>query len=696
MSGRELPVLNFASFRKYPTKLSRQEFGDDREVCHGCLSGACCSNQDPIALTSFDVFRLSAFFDLSPAEFMLSFTQDAFDGEDEDRRRAWNNDPGSSVVTWLRRRENFAASPCIFLKYVRDADGTPRRICSVHDARPISCREYYYNHCKARGTGELAALLAEGFEKVRDGEITEAMADAELARFGVHDFETATLAESLEYGFWAEMKCAVNMDRANVEGANSYDMADYQDPIDEKLNRVLSAKYLRSEETYGPRPNGEQLMPYTSGRGFAGSPEYGRIMALLRTPPATGLYKLGNYPHWVGVRTMVPGVRHADVFPVIPDAEAGAFLGGVPAVQLFPRHDLGEVRAVTLRDVYASIIRAFNHLIRFSGHVAALDPVLEYDPPGTIEGELLRMIADFETSLNPYVARNPYFEPVRCHMARASFDKLERDLAAASSHEEVFNCWRQLCRVREASSTLPAELRKRVRALNHAVHARLEKDELGLYVRGDNPVEARRRSGGRLGAGGAWKAWAGLYGQALDMRFAALAGFSRVDLASYYRRAVDDLEKLPFRRSYAVYLYEAVKHLTQSMSFYSRIPYREMPFQDAADRLAAYGARLFNWMEEREEENHDCESAAEFLAAAYKGLGRSYGCDRNFGLVVYRVLDGQLPDGSWKTNPTPENAPDSQGEFLNMMFRATRACVNALRPLRGDVSDPENAVLGLI
>jgi hypothetical protein len=87
MSGRALPVLNFTPFRKYPTKLAEQEFDDDRNVCGRCLSGVCCSSEDPVYLTSFDVFRLAAFFDLSPAEFLLKFTQERFDGEDSDMIR---------------------------------------------------------------------------------------------------------------------------------------------------------------------------------------------------------------------------------------------------------------------------------------------------------------------------------------------------------------------------------------------------------------------------------------------------------------------------------------------------------------------------------------------------------------------------------------------------------------------------------
>src|ERR1700694_2574343 len=98
MKRRELPVLNFGSFRNFPTKASHQEFTDDRQVCHHCLSGVCCSMEDAIALTSFDIFRLAAFFNMPPARFMLTFTQDKFEGnEDESYRRESNNNPNTSV-----------------------------------------------------------------------------------------------------------------------------------------------------------------------------------------------------------------------------------------------------------------------------------------------------------------------------------------------------------------------------------------------------------------------------------------------------------------------------------------------------------------------------------------------------------------------------------------------------------------------
>lgn len=691
--NRNLPVLNFAPFRRYPTRSNHQEFTDDRQVCHQCLSGVCCSNQDAIALTSFDIFRLAAFFDMSPAAFMLNFTQDEFDGDYEDHRRGWNEDADSSIVTWLRRRANSQWSPCIFLKYVRDPDGTPHRICSVHDARPLSCREFYFSHCKTRGTGELASLLAEGFEKVRDGEITEEMVDTEIARFGAHDFETSTLAENLALSFWAEMKCVVNMDQANVEGANSFNLADYQDPIDDKLNRVLSAKYLRSEEDYGLRPRDEQLMPYTSGRSFAGSSEYERLTTIVRTTPATGLFNLGSYRHYVGLRTKLPGVKHADVFPAIPETEISSFLNSVPEVRLFPHHLLPAVRGITQRDIYAAVLKACNYLIRFSSHIASVDAILEHDPEGTIESELLKVLTDFETSLNPYIANNPYLKPVKVHMAGATIGLLENSLEAAPEPADLFDCLRTLSTLELAKATLPGDVKRRVTAVSHEIHQRLKKNRLSLYVSMDNPIERRRAAGKRLGINEAWRAWHQWYGQVLDMRQAAFAGFEGLDLVEFYQRSVGDLEKLLFRESYSSCLKEIVKYLSQSMTFGNRISFADMNYKDPAARLATYGINLFNWAEEKEE--WDCETDAEFLAAIYKGLGLSYNHDRNFGLIIHRLLRSQLPDGSWLTALPAQDEPQSQGEYLEIMYRATAASINALRPLRNDLLNPANAALGL-
>lgn len=693
MGGRALPVLNFAPFRKYPAKLDRQEYTDERQVCGNCLSGACCTTEDPIYLTSFDVFRLAAFFDISPAEFLLNFTQDSFGGEDSDiTRRPWIDDPDSSKVTYLRRRGNFPTSPCIFLKYISEADGTPRRICSVHDARPLSCREFYFQHCKTRITGEVASLLAEGFEKARDGEITAEMVDERLARFGAHDFSTASAAESMEFTFWMEMKRVLNSEQANTEGAKSYRMSDYQDPIDEKLNRVLSAKYLRFEESYGPEPRGEQLMPYTSGLGFVGSPERKRIMRLLRERPSHGLYNFSDYPFRVGVRTMIQGVKHADLFATINDDEADRLLNSIPPQQLFPDHPLPEVRSITRRDVSAAVLKGFNHLIRFSSYLAAMGNLLEVEPPGLLEMNLLETLARFEPNLD--AAHELYFQPIKQHMAGACVGLLEDFLSAADSPADDFGIQRLLCNLRPALPALSPELRARFEAIAAGINERLQRDRVELYVRLDNPVAARLAQGKRLDSRRAWTEWER---QLNDMRCADIAGFEPVNLPEFYSRAVDDLERIPFRKSYAIELYRIMSSLARGLSFDNRTAHAIVPDKEAAQRLAAYATRLFGWMDEVwGYENLEVEILAGFSAAIFNGAERVDVPAQSLGAIVRRLILSQLPDGSWDTNPLPAEAVEKdQADYLHQMYDTTSACLDALLLMSGDTTDAGRAMKSL-
>jgi hypothetical protein len=132
------------------------------------------------------------------------------------------------------------------------------------------------------------------------------------------------------------------------------------------------------------------------------------------------------------------------------------------------------------------------------------------------------------------------------------------------------------------------------------------------------------------------------------------------------------------------------------MSFYNTIVCRETAYKDAAERLATYSVRLFNWLEDMQGETDDCEILAGLLSPVYKGLGLSYNHDRSFGLILYRLLDRQLPDGSWQTAPLPRDAPDTQSEYLCSMYRATWSCIDAIRPMEIDISHAKNAMLGLV
>ena len=283
-------VVHFVdSYRHLPCKDGQRKPKDDRAVCNHCLGGTCCSSEGPIALTAFDILRLATYFQLSPPDFLLTFTQDRFgEGEDFDRFSAWSHDEESSIVTFLRRRSNHPTSPCIFLKYVESSEGIPRRVCSVHPARPLACREYYYDTCKKRWTGELAVVQAQGFEAVRQGKITKATAEAAVR--DLHAGAGRSLSAAWQFAFWNEMRRACDIECANRDGTLSYELNDFQDPLDEKLNRLLSKRHLRFEEKYGPHPHGEQLDRYAEGKSFSESPERERLMHIAISTPSTDLY----------------------------------------------------------------------------------------------------------------------------------------------------------------------------------------------------------------------------------------------------------------------------------------------------------------------------------------------------------------------------------------------------------------------
>jgi hypothetical protein len=268
---------------------------------------------------------------------------------------------------------------------------------------------------------------------------------------------------------------------------------------------------------------------------------------------------------------------------------------------------------------------------------------------------------------------------------------LEEDLATATTPEETFDCLRVSSVLQTTKETLPPSLVERVETINQLLQAKLRKDRPELYLIRENPVEARRAAGRRLRFAGAWADWCW---QIRDIRSAATAGFKQINLQKFYRQSIDDLEKLAFRKSYVAHLCDVVECLAGSMSFNHRIAYQEMPYKDEAGRLAAYAASLFDWMS-KSDESFAGTGVAELLPSVYKHLGVGYNDDRKFGVAVYSLLDGQLADGSWKTNPRAGDEPDSQGEYLELVYRATWAAVDALRPLRTDALNPANAALGL-
>lgn len=433
-----LPLSDAGPFRVFPTRATRQRFAEDAGACAHCLGGSCCQSEDAIYLTALDVLRLATYFDLSPAEFLRRFTQERFaEGPLEPYRRQIIDHTDSSVVTYLRRRSNRSYSPCIFLKYTRDPDGTPRRICGVHPARPLACREYYHHHCKTRATGELAALQAHAFEMIRDGKLTLDMARAQRQRLRPLMTGEAPMSAWLEYAVWTEVWRALQVDETNEEGAESYPIAEFQDPPDAKINRLLSKQRLRLEERYGWVPHGDQLQVFSGGLSFAGSTDHRRILRIVATPPSRGLFEDGDYPFFAANRLTVSGMRPPGRFRLLGAAGKRPLVEAAPGDALFPRHRDPRVRTITSKEVWRAALDAADALVTFAGYVAALGQVLETEPPRTFEWEILCFLRRLKAERHPVLHVHPGLREVSAWARasvrpNASMRRFLRDLPLAS------------------------------------------------------------------------------------------------------------------------------------------------------------------------------------------------------------------------------------------------------------------------
>jgi len=625
--------LRFGSYRKYPSSGDRQApFEDERDVCAHCLSGACCSSEGPIALTSFDILRLAAFFDMSPADFLATFTQDRFDGENSDeRRRPWIDSPGSSVVTFLRRRANYPTSPCIFLKYIHDGDKTPRRVCSVHPARPLACREYYYDTCKKRVTGELAVVLSQGLEMVRQGKITTELLESNRKRLQpAKDGES--LATKWQYAFWSEMRRALDIEQANNEGANSYPITEYQDPLDEKLSRLLSKRHLRFEEKYGPRPHGEQLQPYSAGLSFKGSPDYERILRIVRTAPTAGLFEDQDYPHDVGMRTLMPGVRLAA--------------------------DFGRARVRTTRGgPYAgAIVRGWNFLLGLAAHAAHTEHLIETEPWGAFELALLEALLPFDSALQRRVAGTTCLRGAQQWAGAVASQVLQethRSLAASAAGPKA---WLQFYAsvARLVSGTPPRALGRLVRMLRLEAARRPAARQRRGFERQLRPLGPRTPELGNK-----------LIERIAYLRGLAVLGSSRQ--SNRIHAAVSQcLDLLPFCESQPAGAFEALD------AFARGGPLWPPPLRRRAADLA------FRWAMRADAEAPWEGQPLLRWAGVCARLGIAGAGTPGFSRSIAHILSSQSPDGSWATDLQPERLPEWQGAYQRGAVHLTSAAVEGL------------------
>lgn len=368
----------------------------------------------------------------------------------------------------------------------------------------------------------------------------------------------------------------------------------------------------------------------------------------------------------------------------IPSAEIDRFVGSIPRNSyLFPEHPDRRVRKIALRDVYRSVLRGLRFIV---------DLLNDHD----IEDlrNLFAIFVNLQTSLNPFLSKNPYFRTITATLAQQIAGEVEDEIS--DDYEDVM----LLCDLHHAVPALPARQRRSLKGLLRRAEECLHKDDPYRYVLKDNPVTEAFRAGDNIALtekdldGGdpeetIWALW--MY-QVLEVGCCAFLGFD-VDVERFYERTVLEIVEIPFREGYEIDLVNVMTHASYGMTLFNRRP---MFGNAAATRLAAHGVKLFEWLERNSLSNDDAELLAEFLDGFLKGPSLGYNSDPCFGTITERVLDSQEAEGNWAPVELDDDDYDNATDYLYDLYHPTWACIDGLRPMKNDLLNPENGRLGLI
>jgi hypothetical protein len=200
------------------------------------------------------------------------------------------------------------------------------------------------------------------------------------------------------------MQRALDVDAANNEGANSFPLATFQDSLDEKLNRMVSRSRLRLEEKYGPEPWGEQLHPYTSGGSFAKSEDRKRLLRIATEKPRGTLYESADYPDYVASRFTVEGMQWPRRFRTLTIRQRERIAANVGD---------GEAGIIC-----RAALNAADALTKLCGYIALQGKLLELEPEGTMEREVLFVLSLLERAHHPCWELHPGMKEVKAWAER--------------------------------------------------------------------------------------------------------------------------------------------------------------------------------------------------------------------------------------------------------------------------------------
>ena len=370
------------------------------------------------------------------------------------------------------------------------------------------------------------------------------------------------------------------------------------------------------------------------------------------------------------MRANIPFVR---IHP-IPKKEIDSFIRTLPRrLFLFPSHPDKTVRAITLRDVYSSVLSAVNYMLRFLNRHENAD-----------RDDFLSFCVEFQTSLNPFLSQNEHIESAISSLASQVADRVESELSPGFDN---------LCVLYDLKFSIPVLATKQKRQIRKLLTNAYQIVRHLDFDLADNLVISTLRETGEIPDGAAienaWELW---LEQVMDVRYAAFLGLG-VHAEKYYRNTATQIAEIPFREEYLYELYNLSTHASFGMNGFSRFSrYRNA----AIDKLANRGMAFFSWLDSNCLHSEDPETIAGFLDAFCKGPSRYYDEDPRIGTIYHRLLRSQRNDGSWRSEDYRRSDWDTEADYLYSQYHPTWVCVAALRPAQHEIANVKNRELGLI
>lgn len=358
----------------------------------------------------------------------------------------------------------------------------------------------------------------------------------------------------------------------------------------------------------------------------------------------------------------------------IPKKEVDSFIATLPRrLFLFPSHPSKTVRAITLRDVYDSVLSALNFTFRFLNQNENAD-----------EDDFLSLYVEFQTSLNPFLSQNTHIESAISSLALTVASRVEKELSPS------FDDLCVLYDLKFAIPVLPMKQQLQLRILLRKAYQIVR--HIGFDI-AENLIIRTLRENGDVPIGAEYEdAWEQWLLQVVDVRYAEFLGLD-VHAEEYYRITAAQIAEIPFREKYLYELYNVSTHASLGMSGFNRVSRHR---NAAMDKLASRGMAFFSWLDSNHLHSEDPETIGGFLDAFCKGPSRYYDADPRIGTIFHRLLESQRNDGSWRAEDHRRSDWDTEAEYLYSQYHPTWICMAALRPARHDIANVKNRQLGLI